>query len=153
MRVALSVLAAYVLLSPSAWAVTYAGNPTIRITLHDPLSYVDASSVDIVGVRIYNCGGGHTDYYDSGTVDLLDSWSTVITGGNLCGARVYWDSTLVMTGTDGSSNPLELQYDEAYTDIYFAEPIGDVPLSQYKVITGSYSGGTPYLATKIEVAD
>jgi hypothetical protein len=153
MRTPLQLLALLALSSTSqlAWAITYAGNPTLHVTLDDTQGYVTSSSVELMGVRVYRCSGqGYTDYPVGDLVDLTGAgWSIRIDEGDLCGARLYWDTTLSMYGTDPYSNPLELAYDEPYTDIYFAEPVPDVPLTQFTVVTGVHSGPAPYLKTSV----
>jgi len=128
-----------------ASALTYNGNPNLGIYVDRPAHDFTGGSVYLTGFRVFNCGGGYTDYLVGATIDPVDGYNVAISAGDYCSVNVYWGNTMVVHGPSYT-----VDYDEPYTSVTLAAPIPPVALTPYEVVSGSMSGVGPKLFLTID---
>lgn len=128
-----------------AEAYVYWGNPEFKLEISRTEGDLIGGQVDLIGVRIYKCGGGFNDYIADATIDPTDGWTTTITGGNLCGARVFW-------GSDGTvwSNAFTLKSDVDRSDVPLTGTTSSAAWEDWVVASGSFSGSSPVVKVTID---
>ncbi len=136
----MSILAFTLAFSFSAQATVYGGNPPLELKVDRPAHDLSAASVTIEKLRVNYCGGGYTDYAVDSAEDLVAGYSRTITGGDLCGVRVYWSSPMTI-----ESPTFLLEYDSSYTDVYITSGPQPASLTPFSVLEGSIYGGGPLL--------
>lgn len=132
-----------------AHAVWYIGNPVLDFRVDRPAGDYLEGTVVLDKVRVFHCGGGSTDYEVDETIDPVVVQHVSIDAGNHCALRFFWSSDLDIDG-DGSLGPFTVRYAEDTTDVTLATDIEPVALTPYSVVSGSMSGGAPWLLTNIE---
>jgi hypothetical protein len=132
-----------------AHAVIYTGNPDLGFRVDRPADdYIDGT-VDLAKVRVHHCAGGYTDYTVDDTIDPVQVNHVAIAAGNECGLTFYWDSNLDIDGY-GSLGAFTVRYSEATTYVPLSTDIDPVALTPYTVVSGSMSGGSPWLMVSID---
>ena len=84
--------------STTASAGIYTGTPDLGFHADRDANDFLAGTAKVDFVRVYNCGGGHTDYAMGTTEDPVLGFSVQINGGDLCSAEVFWNSSVYITG-------------------------------------------------------
>jgi hypothetical protein len=142
--VSLFVAAAAALVSTTAHAFIYVGNPNLGFRVDRPAGDYVSGSVVLTKVRVHKCGGGYVDYPVGATVDPVAGGSVPIGAGNLCFATFYWGSTMEV---DGPAYTLEVE--DSTTTVTLGEEISPVALTPYTVVSGTMSGGGPWLLVDV----
>ena len=137
------------LTAEKAHAVYYAGNPDMGFRVDRPADdYIDGT-VTLDKVRAHHCAGGYTDYPVDDTIDPVQVNHVAIASGNECGLTFYWDSNLDIDG-HGNLGDFTVRYAEATTYVALSTDIEPVALTPYTVVSGSMSGGSPWLMVSID---
>lgn len=137
------------LFTPSAHAVWYVGNPVLGFRVDRPADdYVDGN-VTLDKVQVNHCGGGSTDVAVNDTLDPLVLQTVALPSGNHCSLTFYWGSAMDLDG-DGSLGEFTVRYAESTTTLTLETDIPPVALTPYSVVSGSMSGGSPWLLANIE---
>lgn len=144
-----SVLVSFLFVSPSARAVVFTGNPNVGFRVDRPQGDYLEGSVGLDKLRVVHCGGGSTDYAVGQTIDPVAGFSVAIDAGDHCGLVFFWDTDLDIDG-DGSQGAFTVRATEDTTSVTIAEPISPVAFSPWSVVSGSMSGGGPWLLVAIE---
>jgi hypothetical protein len=137
------------LAAPDAHALVYTGNPVLEFRVDRPSDDYLTGSVTLDMVRVHHCGGGSTDYQVDKDIDPVEVNAVAIDAGDHCSITLYWDSTLDIDG-DGSLGTFTVRYAESTTSMTLSTDIEPVALTPYSVVSGSMSGGSPWLLAKIE---
>jgi hypothetical protein len=133
------------LLSAPAHAFIYVGNPSLGFRVDRPQAdYVDGA-VHLDKIRVHHCGGGYTDVTVDQTLDPVALNHVAIPAGDHCSLTWYWGGDL---DVDGAS--YTVRYAEATTTVVLDAEIPPKSLSPYSVVSGSMSGGGPWLLSAIE---
>ena len=128
-----------------AHALIYLGNPQLGFRVDRPADdYVDGSVV-LDKIRVHHCAGGYTDVQVDETIDPVAVIRVAIPAGNHCSITWYWASDLDVDGP-----AFTVRYAGATTTVTLAADIPPVALSPYSVVSGSMSGGGPWLLSVIE---
>jgi hypothetical protein len=137
------------LLTTSAPAVIYAGNPDLSFHVQRLSSDLESGSGYLIKVRIHECGSlAYTDYPVGQSIDPVDGYSMSIAGGDLCGATLFWAADVTLAGHDGTS--FALAYTDRTTSIPFETPIAPVVLTPIEIVSGSPGGWAPRLYASVE---
>jgi hypothetical protein len=142
-------LAGLALHAAPAGATLYTGNPDLGFRVDRPQGDYTDGEVVLDKVRVHHCGGGSTDYDIDETVDPVEGYSLTISGGDHCGVTWFWDSDLDIDGS-GSYGTFTVRFSEASTGVTLDTEIDPVALTPYEVVSGTMSGGGPWLLTWIE---
>ncbi|MEZ4240754.1 MAG: hypothetical protein R3F59_32290 [Myxococcota bacterium] len=135
-------------LTPDAHAVWYAGNPVLNFRVDRPSADYVEGTATLTKVRVNHCAGGSTDY-TVGSIDPVATNQLSIAAGNECSLTFFWGSNVDIDG-DGSLGTFTVRYAQSSTTVTLASTIDPVALSPYSVISGSMSGGSPWLLVDIE---
>ena len=129
----------------SADAMIYLGNPALGFRVDRPAGdYVDGGVV-LDKVRVPPCGGGSTDVEIDQTIDPVAVTWVDIPAGDHCAVTWYWATDLDVNGPSYT-----VRYEGATTSVLLDEEIPPVALTPYSVVSGSMSGGGPWLMSVIE---
>ncbi len=132
-------------LSLPARAVVYTGNPDLGFRVDRPADdYVDGV-VLLETIRVHHCGGGFTDVDVDLTIDPVAVTWVPIPAGNHCAVTWFWGSVLDVNGPSWT-----VRYAEATTTVTLAADIAPKALTPWSVVSGSPSGGGPWLLSIIE---
>lgn len=146
MTLSISLLAA--LFTPAnTQAIVHGGNPNLHFEVQQGPGYLTEGSVDLDKVRVELCGGGFTDYQVDDTIDPVDGFDLTISGGDLCGVELFWDSEMFLDGV-GPLGAFSLSYDKAST--YVPLPAQPQALTPWTPETGIVHGGNPNLTLSIQ---
>ena len=137
------------LLTPKAEAVIYVGNPDLGFRIDRPADDYVGGTVTLTKVRVSHCGGGFTDYAVNQTLDPVAVYTLPIAAGDHCSVTYYWGSALLIDG-EGSQGLFTVRYAQATTTVTLKADIDPVALSPYSVVSGSMSGGAPWLLMDID---
>ena len=137
------------LLLSNARAVIYAGNPNLGFRVDRPADDYIGGTVTLDKVRVHHCGGGWTDYPVGQVIYPVAHYTIRFAAGDHCRVSYYWGSALEIDG-DGSLGPFAVAYSQAITTVTLAADIDQIPLAPYSVVSGSMSGGAPWLLMSID---
>jgi len=137
------------LIAPPAQAVIYGGNPHITFTADRLEADLDEGDVTIEKVRMHYCGGGYTDITVDEQVDLVAGWGLDFAPGNYCAVKLFWDTDLLLDGTDTNNNAFTISHDAAFTHIGLTTGSSTVALSQVDWIVGVIYGGNPHITSVV----
>jgi hypothetical protein len=129
----------------TAHAVVYVGSPTLGFRVDRAAGDYTGSSVVLDKVRVHHCAGGYTDVQVDETLDLVDGATVSIPSGDHCGLTWYWDSALDIDGPTYT-----VRYAQATTGVTLDDEIPPVALTPYTVVSGTMSGGGPWLLSSID---
>jgi hypothetical protein len=134
------------LVSSDAQAFLYFGNPgNLSFRVDRPADdYLDGS-VYLTKVRMQHCAGGYTDYAVNQTIDPVAGYSLSIGPGDECYATYFWGSTMDIDGPTYT-----VRYSQPTTTVALSGDIAPASLSPYSVLSGTMSGGGPWLMMVIE---
>jgi hypothetical protein len=128
-----------------AQAVIYIGNPVLDFRVDRPAGdYVDGS-VTLAKVRVHHCAGGYTDVTVNDALDPVQVYSVAIPAGDQCSLTFYWNSALDVNGP-----AYTVRYAQSTTAMTLSTDIAPVALTPYSVVSGSMSGGGPWLLASID---
>lgn len=133
------------LLSAPAGAVVYIGNPALGFRVDRPQDDYVQGVVVLDKVRVHHCGGGYTDVAVGETIDPVQLTFVGLPAGDHCSLTWYWGSAL---DVDGPS--YTVRYAEPTTTVDLDVEIPPKRLAPYSVVSGSMSGGGPWLLSAIE---
>jgi hypothetical protein len=126
-------------LTAPAAAYVYIGNPPLTVQVLRSEGDLTSGSAWLRGVRVHTCGGGYTDYTADVAIDPTEGWSTTITGGDLCGVTVRWETDVVV-----ASSAFELAYEYPTSAVELTGSAYDqVALTPFVVESGTFSGSNP----------
>lgn len=148
LRFALLAVASTVAFASTAEAIIHGGNPHLDFFVTPPEGTLSGGDVDVDRIRVHNCGGGFTDYIVNETIDPVEGYGLDITGGNLCGVTVFWDSDMYLDGNNVSGD-YTIRYDDDLTYVPLGNPTSAVPLAPFFVEDGIIHGGNPHLDLEI----
>lgn len=138
------------LLAASAHAYVYWGNPDLRFRVDRPADDYVGATVTLDRVRVHHCGsGGSTDYEVDEVIDPVLGFSLPIAGGDHCKVTLYWASTMDIEGS-GAAGPFVVRYASNATEVTLTQETAPVPLTPYSVVSGTMTGGAPWLLLSID---
>jgi hypothetical protein len=132
-------------LARPADAVIYIGNPEMSFRVDRPQGDYVSGSVDLDKVRVHYCSGSTTDVTVGQTIDPVAGATVPLPAGDLCAVTFYWSTDLDVDGP-----AYTVRYSGATTTVTLATDIEPVLLSPYSVVSGTMSGGGPWLLVAIE---
>lgn len=136
-------------LTGPADAVVYQGNPVLRFRVDRTQGdYLEGSSA-LDKVRVHHCGGGATDVAVGEDLDPVAGFEVAIPAGDHCGLVLFWDGPMDVDG-DGSLGAFTVRVTAGSTTLTLADPIAPVALAPWSVVSGSMSGGGPWLLASLE---
>lgn len=130
----------------STLAIVHGGNPNLHIHVDQAAGYLTQGSVDLDKVRVESCGGGFTDYQVDQSIDPVAGFDLSISGGDLCGVELFWDSEMMLDGS-GPQGAFSLSYDQ--TSTWIALPAQPQALTPWTPETGIVHGGNPNIYLSI----
>ena len=133
------------LVSLSANATSYGGNPTLTFRVTRPENDFVAGDVELHQLRIRKCNNQTVTYTIDDEIDPVEGWSKTISGGDYCSATLVWDTVMEI---DGPAYVLE--YDAASTVVPLWGQSQTVVLSPIDVVSGTFSGNLPRLVLTIQ---
>jgi hypothetical protein len=91
---------------------------------------------------MHKCAGGYTDFPVEQTVDLKNTFTKTVAGGDWCGVSVRWGSNVQIT-----NGTWTVEYSEAYTAMAIdGNPAAEnTTMTPYDVVNSPFSGGAPRL--------
>jgi hypothetical protein len=143
------VLLSPLFLATVAQSTIYWGNPNLGFRVDRPAGDYTGGAVTLDRVRIHHCGGGSTDYPVGQTIDPVAGYSLQIAGGDHCSVTLTWSTSMDVEG-DGSLGSFTVRYGQETTTVELSAEIAPVALTPYSVVSGSMSGGAPWLMMSID---
>jgi hypothetical protein len=124
--------------------VQYSGTPIVDFRVDRPADdYIDGT-VTLTKIRVHACGGGYTDVTVGQTIDPVAVQSVQIPAGDHCQLTFYWSTSLDIDGPTYT-----VRYSSSTTAVPLSADIEPVYLSPWSVVSGSMSGGGPWLLVDI----
>jgi len=133
------------LLAP-AHAVQYTGNPQLGFRVDRPADDYVTGDVTLAKIRVHHCGGStYTDVTVGQNLDPVDVNWVSIPAGDHCSVTFFWSTDLDIDGPSWT-----VRYAESTTHVPLATDITPVSLSPWTVISGTMTGGGPWLLVTID---
>ena len=136
-------------LASTADAGVLIGNPNLGFRVDRQQGDYTGGDVTVEKVRVFDCGGGYTDYVIDKVVDPVVGYELAINGGHLCSATWFWDTDFEVDGF-GVLGAFTVEATENSTAVTLSEDIPWISLNPWSLISGNMMGGGPKLVTWIE---
>ncbi|MEQ1567156.1 MAG: hypothetical protein ABMA64_16065 [Myxococcota bacterium] len=133
------------LIAAHAQAVQYNGTPVITFRVDRPAGDYVEGAATLSKVRVEHCAGGWTDVSVGAAIDPVAPNEVGIPAGDHCGLTFYWSTAVEVDGP-----AYTVRYSGATTTVPLATDIAPRALSPYTVVSGSMSGGGPWLLVSID---
>ena len=133
------------LMMSQADAYVYWGNPELKLEIQRAEGDLLGGTADLRGVRVHKCAGGYTDYFANQVIDPVAGWTVQITGGDLCGVQVRWDSDVEVW-----SDTFELSSSKLIHAVSLQGTVSEGPFAPFTVTSGAFSGSNPKVRITIQ---